>query len=1201
MPMPHSSSRFSSGLSRIWLAVALVAALLVASPSPAGAVAGYGDVPAGTWYTDAVQWAVDDGITDISGPCFGPDVPVSRGEAAVWIYTMEGQPDTGSPHPFSDVTDASQNDAISWMANTGITTGTSPTTFAPDETLTRGQASALLHRLAGEPSAPAHSFGDVVASWQQASVSWMVHAGVTTGTTLTTFAPEATLTRGQLITFLYRYQGEPDVTVNAATPDCDPSEDEREPEAAVVECEDTEAADLEAADTEAADTEAADHEAADVEAADTEAADVEAGLLPVDPAVRIGTLDNGLTYYVRCNDSPGRHLELRLAVNAGSLNEAEAGSGVAHFLEHMLFNGTEKYPKNELTQALQHIGVEYGPDINAYTSYDETVYQLDVRSQDEEAVNTAFDVLAQWAHAATIDPEDVESERGVVRDEYRLGYETADGVVRVAFPRMYDAGTPYEGRLPIGSLEGIEAITAQDLRDFYEKWYVPSNMAVIAVGQLTLDDLEALVKEHFDAIPAGEEPTAPESRSPLDPEPRFDIATSLGQGYSYLSLDIRLPSWNRGTVEGERQLLMEQLISIMLRNRLQDAYEQDLLSQTDPTHWSSFGHSRGLRFYGTNLRAVDYEVALNDFWSMMLTLKAHGFVEADLARAVTAIKAAYEFAVEAAPTTQDSSYAASYVAHFLQGGDIGTVADRSARVSVLLDEISPAELSARFEEIMDQSGLLVIGVAADPAHLPTIEELTIAVTSAEVGELPELIEDADELLVVPASVDPVDESALDFFDGASEFFDAGLFGDAYEWTFANGARVMFVPSGIAENQVNLHAFSLGGWSAMEPADRMLAGRLAPRAVSQSGLGNLSPAQLSRYLDGINASAQPYIGETTQGVTGSAGTADVETMFQLMHLLFTAPRVDDQAFAEVVSIGEIILNLSQVDPGWKAWVAYNRARYGDEFEWFDPVASQETLDALTAESLLERYSQRFASVDDLLVVVAGDVDRETIERLAHTYVGTLPSGEPDSYVNRRPPEPDGIVRQEVELGPDSQATALELRHEVLMDIDPAVEVALEVLDVILDARLINDVREDIGATYSVSVQFTPYFTPEQGILSSLTASGAPERMGEIETEIFRILADVAGGNVTADEFAGAVAVVGTDYAALGNADLLSALVRRAFAPDDQLPTPHRLLTELAQLELADVLALAATIYDPEQYINIVRVLSTTDAPDTPTET
>ena len=211
----------------IGVVAALTAGVLVGLASPAGAVAGYGDVGEGTWYTDAVQWSVDNGIDDIAGFCFGPDAPVSRGETAVWIYNMENPPDAGTGHSFTDVTDASQNDAISWMAHTEITTGKSPTTFAPDETLTRAEAATFLHRLADKPSAPPHNFSDVVAGWQQDSVSWMADTGITTGTSPTTFAPEDTLNRSQLITFLYRYKNEPDVTLNTSTPTCD---DDAEPD-----------------------------------------------------------------------------------------------------------------------------------------------------------------------------------------------------------------------------------------------------------------------------------------------------------------------------------------------------------------------------------------------------------------------------------------------------------------------------------------------------------------------------------------------------------------------------------------------------------------------------------------------------------------------------------------------------------------------------------------------------------------------------------------------------------------------------------------------------------------------------------------------------------------------------------------------------------------------------------------------------------
>ena len=227
--MSGSSSRFVVGLSRVWLSLGLVfaltAALVMGLAPPAGAIAGYGDVSEENWYTNAVQWSVDNGIASIAGSCFRPETPVSRGETAVWIYNMENQPDAGDPHSFSDVSDASQDDAVSWMANNEITTGKSPTTFAPDDTLTRAEAATFLHRLAGKPSAPPHNFVDVVAGWQQDSVSWMAHTAITTSTSPTTFAPEDTLTRAHLVTFLYRYQDEPEVTIDASTPDCDPTTD----------------------------------------------------------------------------------------------------------------------------------------------------------------------------------------------------------------------------------------------------------------------------------------------------------------------------------------------------------------------------------------------------------------------------------------------------------------------------------------------------------------------------------------------------------------------------------------------------------------------------------------------------------------------------------------------------------------------------------------------------------------------------------------------------------------------------------------------------------------------------------------------------------------------------------------------------------------------------------------------------------------
>ena len=899
--------------------------------------------------------------------------------------------------------------------------------------------------------------------------------------------------------------------------------------------------------------------------------------LPVDPAVRIGTLDNGLTYYLRHNDKPGTNLSLRLAVDAGSLHEAEAGLGVAHFLEHMMFNGTEEYPRNEIIEALRGLGVEFGPDVNAYTSYDATVYELDVVTSRPGAVETAFGILSQWAHAATIAATDVTEERGVVRDELRLRYETGRGVVFRVFDSVYVEGTPYEGHQAIGTAESIETMSPEVLRDFYETWYVPSNMAVIAVGDLPLGELEALVAEYFGVIPAGEAPPAPDTFSPFSPEAVYDIATSPSQGYSYMSLDIKIPSWTRGTVGGERLELMETLIALMLDARLKDAYEQGFLSQLDPAKMEAFDYTDGIRFYGTNLRADDLAAALGDYWSMVLSLEAAGFSEADLRQAAEVVRTDLAFELESVATVQDHEYAELYVSHFLQGADIGTVGDGADRVNALLDEIRPEELTEYFRWIMRTSGPLLIAVGADPADVPTVEEMRAAIEGAVPGDLPERTVDLTALMEAPEPVEVVSEGAVEAIEGA------------YEWSFANGAKVVFVPSDISEAQVDLRAISQGGWSTMEPGDRPLAGRLATRAVSQSGLAGFTPSQVQRLLEDQNVSVVPFIDETEEGFAGSAAADGIETMFQMLHLLVTAPQVDEQAFAEAVQVGEIILSLADADPDWQSWIAYIGVRQAGALDWFSPVASQETLDALTPESFLDRYLQRLGDVDDLIVAVAGDVDRDVVERMARTYVGTLPAGEADTFVNRRAPHPEGVQHRFVVLSPDSQNTGLSIYYEAPRPVDPALEVAARALTTILNARFDSEIREELGATYSAGIVVQPFLTPESGVLARITASGDPQYIESIYRATFEILADLVISGPSAEEWAQALAVLNSEYTHVGNADHLDAVLRRAHAPDDELLTSQRLFEELADLEAADVQALAAELFDINQHIDIVRVL------------
>ena len=265
--------------------------------------------------------------------------------------------------------------------------------------------------------------------------------------------------------------------------------------------------------------------------------------VPDDPDVRIGTLANGLTYYIRHNERPGGRAELRLAVNAGSVDEEPDQSGVAHFVEHMLFNGTEQFPENELIDVLRGFGAEFGADINAFTSYDETVYQLTVATDDDEVVATGLDVLAQWLSAATLDPTAVEQERGVVLDEWRGSAESSQGRVFDAIERLFLAGTAYEGRDPIGTSEAIESMTPEPLRRFYDAWYRPDNAALVVVGDIDVDDIEQAIVERFESLTSRAQPPAvPDLAFVADTEPAVEVLADPDQPAAFVEVTLPAPA-----------------------------------------------------------------------------------------------------------------------------------------------------------------------------------------------------------------------------------------------------------------------------------------------------------------------------------------------------------------------------------------------------------------------------------------------------------------------------------------------------------------------------------------------------------------------------------------------------------------------------------------------------------------------------------
>ena len=772
------------------------------------------------------------------------------------------------------------------------------------------------------------------------------------------------------------------------------------------------------------------------------------------------------------------------------------------------------------------------------------------------------------AHAATLDADDIEAERGVVLDEFRRT-ETSYGHVSSEFDRIYTQGTPYEGHDPIGAAASIESMTAGDLTAFYEAWYVPSNMAVVAVGDWPVDELEALVGEHFGPIPAGRAPPfAPVEVTP-NPEASTHVVTDEGQGFSYISLDIPILPADTGTVGGERLRTMEQLIEVMLLNRLDESYYRGELRQVDPPKFLTFAINRALRYYGTNWQGGDLDAASTDYLSVLLTAQEHGFTENDAARAAKQLATALQFELDSAGTTQDGQYAQLYASHFLGGADIGTVEDRYDRISALLAELTAEELTEHYRWLMERAGPVVIAVGPDAASLPSTDDLDAAIAAAAPGEPPPDEPDVEQLMPTPRPVNPVATGPLAVLDGR-------------EWEFANGVRVMFVESDIAEGTVNLEAQSLGGWSQLEPGGRALS-RTAVDAVLDSGLQDLTRSQINRFLEESTASVNAFIGETTEGFSGGAGTNDVETLFQLLYLLVTAPHVDEPAFLQAANEAEVRTSLAEVNPSWQAWVAYYEARFDEA--WHRPVATREQLESITAESLLALYGRRLGDVDDMVVAIVGDIDVSEIERLARHYVGTLPAGGPDTYADRRPAMPDGVVRREVALD-EGESAVLEVYHEAEAPVTPLASVAADVLEVALNERLFSVIRERLGATYTPSAGIDSLLAPRPGYASEIYITSDPARLDEVYATMLAILADTATAILAPEEFDQAKAVVATDYGNTSNADLLGVLTDRLLLDDGDLFTPQRRLEELERVGPADVQSLAAALYDKGGRIEIV---------------
>ena len=817
--------------------------------------------------------------------------------------------------------------------------------------------------------------------------------------------------------------------------------------------------------------------------------------LPFDALVTRGTLPNGLEYYIRRNTRPEKRVALRLAVKAGSVDEENDQQGLAHFLEHMAFNGTKRFKPGELIAALESTGARLGPHVNAYTSFDETVYMFQLPTDKEGLVEKGMQALADFAGGMTLDPVEIDKERGVVVEEWRGGLGAGSRIRDQQIPVLFYE-SKYAERLPIGKPEILKGFKPERLRAFYTRWYRPDRMAVIAVGDLDTAVLEAMIKKEFGALPkaAG---TAPDRSYavPLQSELLVKVATDPEATQSSVSLINKKARRREDTVGAYRRDLVHRLAFQMLNERF-----DDLSRKPDAQFLDAGAYESGLSpttstvALGASVQEGKIPAGLTSMVIEARRAVQHGFGAAELDRAKKRIIAAFDRAYNERDKTESGAYVQEYVNHFLEDEPSPGIEHERKLVQALLPGISAADVSAAAKQLFDGASRVILATSPKKEGLtvPTDAELRTAVASAE-------------KVAVTAWSDTAATAALMARDPEPGVIKERREIEALGVTvvrYSNGVEAWFKPTDFKNDEVMFSLIAPGGSSLASP-EQFFEAAFSPALVQLSGAGGHRAVDLQKLMAGKIASASPSMSASSHGIGGGSNPANIETALQLLYLKFTAPGDDADAFALIKKNLENNYLNRERDPGTvyseKIGEINTSGHYTSKPMTLDRIAR------LDRAAMASFYKARFSNAADFTFFMVGAFKLDEALPLVGKYVGSLPSkgtgGATFKQMGARFPEK--IVREKVMKGREPRAqTLISFYAEPPLEENEQsrVEAATEVLEIALRDIL----REELGETYSVNVGLTQPL-PQTGTgRIGISFGGAPDK---IESMVERVMKEV----------------------------------------------------------------------------------------------
>jgi len=814
--------------------------------------------------------------------------------------------------------------------------------------------------------------------------------------------------------------------------------------------------------------------------------------LPWDEGVTTGTLDNGLRFYVEKNEVPQDRVELWLAVRIGSVHEDEDQQGLAHLLEHMAFNGTENFPGNTLITYLESVGTRFGAHLNAHTSFEETIYKLQVPSDDEELLGKGFLVLSDWAGGLSLLDEAIEGERGVVMEEWRRS--------RGAGRRAWDAtsklryqGAPHATRQPIGTEESLKTFTPDAVRRLYADWYRPDLMAVVVVGDIDPEDAERRIRESFGGLTGPEEPRErPLIAIPDHDETLVGITTEKESTRSSVSLMHKFPDREKNSHRASRETLVRYLFQRAMGGRFRELGQDP----ESPIQAAGVGQSRmspttSAQSVWARPQSGQEREALQLVLSELERARRFGVLESELERARAMVLEGYRSSWVDRENQQSRKVLGELIRNFTNGENVPGMGYEYAMASLWVPSITLDEVNAYAASFLPEgSRVAVVNRTGGDLSPLTEADVVATIDAAATADLepPVDIQVPDALVAEKPEPGTIVATERDEVLGT------------VQWTFSNGARVLLKTTDFKDDEVSFSGWSWGGHSLVSDDD-YVAASTATSIRSRSGAGPFDKREIDAYFAGRKGTASTWIGETMQGVSGSASPRDLGFALELAFLEMVDPRFTEEGFKLVKRSQMESVTHRLKEPTTQFWDRFNQHRWGDHPRHQPPSEERVAkLDLTRSEAL---YREAFSNIGGGTFVFVGAIDEETLAPLAAQWIGSLPSGEQREYRNVRGALPQGAVADSVQAGIDPKG-----RHRLTIygtfESTPDSRHRLRALGKAASILLREQLRENLGGTYSVGARTQDTMHPSEEYSITVDFQCDPARLPELRKAAWQIL-------------------------------------------------------------------------------------------------